>query len=335
VKSTLNVTFVHIGAALPKYLLLNLRSTAERFPNISIVLITDSKPNLSDFPQNIEIVNYVRTPQTADLASNLMHDKTFRNNFWFHSFERLIAVLQLQIERPQKKVLHIESDVLLFPTFPFDSFENETLARWPKQGVDLDTASIFFVPSKEIARLILDKIYDILKKDTLATDMKCLPIIAKSLGSLFEYLPTKPPVGHEGSSSNAGLFDALGWGMYFAGIDPRNNYGLTVISDLGTFQVGECELYPPNYSFVATDDGFKVSYEGKDYDLHNLHIHSKNLRLLAGNWKLEIDSILEAHKRKRRYYEFDFSLLIHLVIDNFRRRTLLSYLRKSYRVLKF
>lgn len=328
--------FCHIGTPLPKYLVQNLKSTANRFPNQHFLLLTDQDTGvLANIYKNLTFSQVKSLPFKNESFLGKGTDLRFRDGFWRYTLERLIVILDFHATMPNTKLLHIESDVLLMPNFPFEFFKETRQAHWPKHGNNHDAASILFSPNAKISREIKAILLTLFHNIDHPTDMKLLKMIASQLGDSFTYLPTIPqdvlPIG---TSAN-GVFDALGWGMFLTGIDPRNNFGITKIRDLQTYQVGESNINGNLYSYYFTNNTlFATSERTSSFPIYNLHIHTKNLKLLGFHWEEELKSILRKHNVQRRFIYFSPGLLFSLLKQNFQQKTLLPYLYSFRRVFK-
>ena len=79
--------------------------------------------------------------------SNLKLRSRFRNNFWLLSLERLLVLSEVHNEYLESRILHIESDVLLLPNFPWDIFNDLNTLFWSTYEPDRDVAALLFSPS--------------------------------------------------------------------------------------------------------------------------------------------------------------------------------------------
>ena len=125
-----------------------------------------------------------------------------------------------------------------------------------------------------------------------------------------------------------GIFDPQALGMWLAGIDPRNNYGVTRIHSEEIFENGISIVNPTEERFSIDKNGniyFEISKE--KLPIFNLHVHSKNRKLFSKQWISEITRLIDlANKRKTLIREFNLHVLISLLIANYRNGTLVLYL---------
>jgi hypothetical protein len=100
----------------------------------------------------------------------------------------------------------------------------------------------------------------------------------------FSILPTVPPgtsVEDDGIKNRAselfnlfgGCFDALPYGMFYLGSDPRNSRGLSHV-----FRTISGDIFPETLIRISTKDrgeSLQIHLKDRDYDLFCLHNHAK------------------------------------------------------------
>jgi hypothetical protein len=287
----------YFGQSLPKYVKKNLKLLRKTFPEKRIALITNIENEdsflkklqieLSKFELYAERDNYFN--------SNLKRDVGFRNDFWYTSLIRLIAVCDWQ-RKNHVPVLHIESDVIILPDFPFSKLES--LAgeiAFPKSKPDLGVASVVFIRNAEASNKVIDFCEKSIAEDEVLNDMSFLGKLSNQKDLLnVTILPTIPrkvilenQLNHDSdqhmmkisslSDYFGGCFDAAAFGQYFLGDDPRNNRGRK-------------RLFQNIYDFDLKLSGFRVriiensliaSNDKERFPLFCLHIHSKDLRAFS------------------------------------------------------
>jgi len=114
-----SIVFIHLGSKIPKYLLRNLERTQNLFPDYKIVLITN-KPNFS--LESIFTYTFEENSRTEILFSKIEKNLNmdFRKGYWKFTLQRIFALASYQNSYRDESVLHVESDVILLPNFPFD-----------------------------------------------------------------------------------------------------------------------------------------------------------------------------------------------------------------------
>ena len=126
----MRLVLVHLGAAQAEHLWLNMKSILKRFPKIEITFISDRYHQQLPVDSRVSFFQYQRTEVDRTILTNLEHDSKFRSGFWHFTIERFLALEQYHQRFPWSKVLHIESDILLLPNFPFVRPKPEGMNIW-------------------------------------------------------------------------------------------------------------------------------------------------------------------------------------------------------------
>ncbi len=333
--------FVHLGGPPPKHLLLNLNKTNRLFPNIFLYLITDHPEYFTIIHPDIVLFKYTRS-ENHKITFNKLDDK-FRSGFWILTIERLFALEQFHNSNPNLKILHIESDVILSPNFPWHKFfEFEKLA-WGLYNQNHDVAALLFTPNQSETNFLLKEIELILLNDNQVTDMTALSIVRRNNPSRIAVLPslTQPKStltninssitpSEELLASNmtqhfSGVFDNLALGVWVAGFDPRNSFGFTIVRTQELFITGDSYLDPNNSKIKINSEGrIFITADNLETELFSLHVHSKNVKLFSVNWQIELEKLLSYEKRK--IHRFSTRTLLKLIIVNLCQKTLIRFI---------
>ena len=305
--SNLTVAFVHIGTKPPKYLWKNIERFAQIFPNVDCVFISDLGSALEK-ANKLNVKNFRYTRELMSMPQ-LEHDFGFRGGFWHYSMERLFALLEWHESSPSSKVLHLESDVLLLPTFPFESFSTTSSLAWPEVNSTHDAASILFSPNAEESRWLMSEISQHLKTEPRLTDMTVLNRVRKANSARISTLPTWSETWEDTDASTSslvenskffGVFDAATYGMWLTGRDPRNYWGwLPIHSD-----TPEHFVRPQKLDYSLDRQVLMVKQNGQAFPLHDLHIHSKQEKLFGQSWEQHLSSyvLLSADKNSHSFF---------------------------------
>jgi hypothetical protein len=231
--------------------------------------------------------------------------------------------------------MHVESDVILMPNFPFATFRLEKKISWCEYGDSLDVASILFIPTPDQARWLKEQILAELQKDPSATDMVILNRIRTKNPDTVRVLQGSPSQ-HEAhcerinpsqrSNALTGVFDGITLGMWLTGQDPKNNLGRYQIRDNSPFLTGATHINPSIIQFAYTNESnliLKQDCCGAISQLWSLHVHSKNTRLLSLKWKQEILRLCADSKARNR---FSISALIWMFTNAYQSKNLLKFL---------
>lgn len=258
--------FVHLGTSIPRHLRENLVRTRRLFPHIEILLITDVPLSRLDFAGKLGV--NVRQPfQRSDFGvqpPQLGWDPRFWSGYWQKTFDRLFALQEAFNDNPDRTVIHIESDVLLFPSFPFSNFKNAKKVYWGNVGNDHDVAALLIIPDRNILNDLLERLSRLASSDPTITDMTALNRIVQDGFHDQKYLPMAP--GDEGDRE-VGLFDGGPWGHYIYGTDPRAHYGFRIAGRTMSLS----RFIPSEFDFVVMGEQLLVN----DIPIHSLHVHSK------------------------------------------------------------
>lgn len=292
----MNIVFVHFRAEPPRHLILNIKRTIKLFPEHRVYLITDfNSPKFKI--KGLICYEYKKNKDWDTLEKQLIHDKKFRNNFWFLSLVRFLALSDF-MRTMNGEVLHIESDVIIAPDFPFKKLsELNTRYMFPIVNFKQAIASCLYLKDSNSARFLRDITMSEAEKNPKTTDMLILRIITKINADSFKVLPSGPlkksdlpnndlaffKDSLDSTSYFAGVFDGVDIGMYLFGQDPRNGRGFSSVrkptpgnylnvSEHRVSIIGERE-FPYIYDFNSS----------QMIPIYSLHIHCKNWKLFDLN----------------------------------------------------
>jgi len=280
------ILFVHLGRKLPRYLIENIWRTKKLFPESNVVLVhnqNENSANLSKFVESGVELFFFEKRRLLELSLEVPQldvDTKFWKGYWQLTFERLFAVGDYQRENPNNPLIHVESDVVLFPDFPFESFLELDSLAWPKVSNSHDVASIVYSPNFDRYSEFMSHLIEVAKETPSTTDMLALSVIAARFPGRYAALPTmfshdsstNPIFGDRGSwEVFRGVFDGLTLGYWFTGRDPKNAWG-----------VRKSYLCPLNSPLDYSSFRFSVDNLGQirmndEIPVFNLHVHSKNL----------------------------------------------------------
>lgn len=287
------LAFVYLGDTLPKYVLANMSIVASRFPDNPLVFIGDSKSICDRVLSRGFIVWQSKDPEFnwGITRNSMAHDPHFRSGFWFKTIARFFALNEYLKTLPDDSCLLIESDVWLSPKFPMSKFQliQHEIAfplTTPSQGV----ASTFFVRDSESLQKFIDFSELRVREDPTSTDVSILAEYYSKHPDRTCILPSGPvnsAAYNEGFSVQdqkllssqsvfeRQIFDGSTWGQFITGEDPRNSWGFRNV-----YQVQKHHAVDPSKATFKWDNGTIVaSVFGEDYQIHSLHVHSKDIRV--------------------------------------------------------
>jgi hypothetical protein len=339
------LVFVQLGVAPCEHLWANLRHTSEILPHVSITVIVD-QDSLANAPLSSgwNYWTYERKEEIKIIVGEKSQDKNFRDGFWSYTLERLFAFLQYHQIFPEKKLIHVESDILLFPDFPVEKFMSIGKLAWLRVDHERDVAALIYSPSGSDAKFLEAEIISELNKSGHTTDMHVLFQIREKNPERVEVLPSLEADSHFMATENVkldsqlinqlsanysifgGVFDPVALGIWLTGTDPRNSYGQTMYS--------ATEFILKNGSFVNPAAG-QFSYSEKqglvlkrmetEVRIWNLHIHSKDMRIFANSWESYLNELISKSAKKKSYTKRSIKVLVGLLRHNVKNKTLVRF----------
>jgi len=298
--------YIHLGGDLPKHLILNLKRHRELFPQQEIVLVSSEnwKDEISTGIENLVLSLDELQPSIFKEMSNY-HNFDFRNGFWKYTLQRLFAFEAIHRKYPDQQLLHIESDVLIMPNFPWDRFELIDKLAWLPVNSESDIATLLFLPNLKSTLFLMDYLYKHTTDKPETTDMFALKSFAMKNPTKHYYLPSYTRVTNKNleviSESNLippgifeGTFDPIAFGLWNFGVDPKNFFGIR-----RRYFIDPTHFVDPSKVRLFYTKSKLIDTSGNE--LYNLHIHSKNLSLFQKNWEINlIKGLKEVESRSKR-----------------------------------
>lgn len=267
----INYVHCHIGQFPPSYLLDSFESIYSVDPESRIILVTD---------QDIEI-DGVEILQVGDISSEQtrksMTMDLFRddpNQLWRTSMFRVFLVRDAIKHLDLESCYHFDSDVLMFQSSKefehlIDDFDGLYITYHNEFEVVFGFSRFGGVEKTDkICDILHDVVFDSRKQseyssDGMANEMRLMCGIMKRNPDLIKTLNIFP-------NETGIVFDPSSYGQFFGGTHQGHPPGFAHHShDIGrAIQSGE--LVP-----VMIDKKPYVNYDGKEYPIVNLHIHSK------------------------------------------------------------
>ena len=286
----MKLVLIHLGESNATHLWENLKHLKNLKLDIDIVLILDNVNNQKITKKlNCEIFYYNKNKCRFNNLHLMHHDSNFRGDFWRKSTERFFALNQWHEQNPNVKIIHIESDNLLFSNFPLMRFEQLNTLAWLRHNQDLDSAAILYSPNSSKTLWLVKQINHHILNDPSTTDMKALNKISKNnlnIGILPSYNPNwikSPSIDQDLARISSyynffgGIFDPAAIGVWLTGNDPRNSLGW-VKRYMNHFNPS---VNPADFSYSIKNSQLLVKYQDhvNKSDVYNIHVHSKQLGL--------------------------------------------------------
>lgn len=281
---------VYLGHA-PKYVFENLSYLNQVFPEYDIYLVSDTLQDNPVFKHHRINLWLCQNPRDGwSLVSSISsHNRKFRNDFWFKTVARFFSLHEF-MKTHGGKLLHIEADVWLSENFPMSIFDSlGPVISYPLKNPTEGIASTLFIGSEELMGIFCRYIEVCFEHNSHSTDVGILGKFHSDYPELFLNLPTvsfQELLSARGQKEKSlallstnfhffgGVFDASTLGIFFTGIDPRNNWGFR---DLFVSQ--NHLIDPEQYDLQYSGGGLFYEFQGREVDVFSLHVHSKDLRM--------------------------------------------------------
>jgi hypothetical protein len=298
------IGLVYVGAPAPKYFWKNLSYISKIFPKYQVTFITDQKSDFNKAKRkNIDCWLSSDVSQSwSTIRKNKSYSLGFRNEFWFLTVARFVAIAQFMNAHTNNSLLQVEGDVWLSPDFPLSLIESldENFA-FPLESPAVGVASTLYIRNHVAANLLLKFAETFLTSTPEGTDMQILGEFALERPNDCLILPSAPPQDNDSAELSRkidsrfhrntkifnGIFDGVQWGAYMLGEDPRNRRGVRCVFNSSISR----EVRPWEYRKTLGLTGLpEVMANSKSYPIFSLHIHAKNPRLfnkerIARTWR--------------------------------------------------
>ena len=339
--------YVALGKKIPDYLLDNIERHISLFPGYLPTIIVNESINFEKLKKfNIKIFEYKVDKDLDEILNGMNHDTFFRGGFWRFTLERIFALSQFQ-NLQNEALLHIESDVILLPNFPWEKFTSCKKLAWGIFSDTHDVAALLYSPNAYEIKDLCEYIKEMIKVNPDSTDMTLLSSYRIKSPEKVQVLASWPRnvninsekfnvIKPEQSSTSIlwneefqGIFDPQALGMWLTGMDPRNNYGVTRIHSREIFDK-KISLFDPTYEKYIIDEYGNIYIDSQSslIPIYNLHVHSKNRKLFQNKkWRNEIHRLIElANQEKNVIKKFHFKILTLLIFENIKQKKILDYL---------
>ena len=288
----MKLVLVYLGKQVPRYVFLNLILLQKRFPEYSVVFLSDYQHNLSKAEKKgITTKKVPHADQYEELRQNqLSYAPKFRDLFWYKTLARLFALNFYLAENPDEPILHIEADVLLLPNFPLERVGRiDHPLSFPLSTINQGAASTLFIKNRSALGELISFAVRQIEIDPSETDMTILAKYRLFYPERVLVMPTAPSQTDafiddsfteqihalsENLNFFGGLCDANTWGQYLTGEDERNNRGLRKFFHFQSHHAINTKAF-----LFYFDTSLRVKLGSDFYDLYALHVHSKDSNL--------------------------------------------------------
>lgn len=329
----MRLVFIHFGPGYPPWLIANAVATRQRF-SVTPMVASNNLRVLREFESKgldaLELRPGIDFSQ-INIANPI--SPRFREGFWIHSAERLVALPAIHDRLGNESILHVESDMLLLSGMDFARFDaQEFPILISSVSGHLGSAAIVYTRTAESATDLGMGIRRFLSESRNQTEMQALGRLIHERRSRIGLLPTAPYQDSKLFSGDTpdwlrfdvmkgrrdfdGVFDVAEIGQYITGTDPRNKRGLI-------------RYAAPRYSFGGNPGALRYEVSGGQLWLRecldqnwvrllSLHIHSKSQSLLGAVDPFPLLAERVSKGRGGAYSEFNFGAFITSIRDTLR-----------------
>ena len=312
--ASIKIVLVQYGVKADQLLYKNLKYLQETFPSIPKVVLTDDSRYLNpnkmhgaeifiDCKLNVEL-----------LKNNISHPLGFRNGFWLNTIARFWLISSYQSSFPNQSLLHIETDVLLMPKFPFEKLDRSNFdCIFTDVSDHASSAAVIYTRNADASKKITEHFSRGILNNSASTDMS---LLAQYKGATGQRLG-KFRNGSGLSPINGQVFrdfpnvDPATWGMFYLGRDPRNHRGIRILYKA----VPEHQIRTENLELSIAGSRIEIENQG---ELVSFHVHSKDKRYFS------VEGLEFLRSRIRNYdgkpkNEIDKSILLKLILTKIRK----------------
>jgi hypothetical protein len=301
-ESEIRIVFVYLGDKIPKYATQNYFLVKKTFPKNEVWFVVDDSMVYSSLKSTG--VRAWLSPRHSQNDPDVRN--SYRNGFWVNTTNRFFALFDFHQAFPDQSLLHIESDVILFPGFPVDKFDliSKKLA-FPMSSSQIGLASSLWSKNIESTKILINFTRRELSNNPKLTDTEILGRLAHSHSADVLVLrsgPSNPSVyrdfggqelsaldGGKSAINDFGIFDASTLGIHLCGSDPRNSFGRSHIFDPlphHFLDASQLDVYVENRRIF-------VRAGGEVREVYSLHNHSKNPTYFEGDFELKLMTLLK------------------------------------------
>ena len=269
----INYIYCHISTDIPDHLLDSIKSIKSADPMSLVTLITDQLIEIHGV--KILQVDTISSDQTKrSMTMDLFRDDP--NQLWRTSIFRVFLVRDAMKHLDLDFCYHFDSDVLMFQsskTFEhlIDDFDGLYMTYHTEDEMVFGFSRFGNVDKiDQICDILHEVIFDRQKQQEysvgMANEMQLLGGIYKRRPDLIKRLNILP-------NENTIVFDPSSYGQYFGGTHKGHPPGFSHHTHIIGREIQSGKLVP-----IMKDKKPYAIFQGKEYPIVNLHIHSKNTK---------------------------------------------------------
>ena len=270
----MNYIYVHEGS-LPSYIVKSLENTLKIDPDAKILFCNNQNFYHQDI-ESIQIDNII-SKKTLEIQKKDFF-KAEKNLLWLRSLLRIFYLRDLVNKLNIDKFVHFDSDVLIFKAFNDIEYDfsktkfnitplsdNEIIFGYSCSLNNQNFNNVVTRIENYLFKFNDDEAKNLLSRDL--NEMKLLKIIYNEAPDLFNLLPVTP------QDKGREIFDPASYGQYLGGTKDRFSKKFTDNNHLAG-KIIKKNLYEPK----IVNSYPKIISENNEYELLNLHIHSKKIK---------------------------------------------------------
>lgn len=318
-ESGVSVVFVHLGSAVPTYIMTNIEIIYFINTNITVHVITDSLELKGLLLQRFGTTVHIHDPEQNSKIDYFDRVNKLPKGFWTNCLRRFFVLEAFMMSKNIQNIFHLENDVICY--LPFTKILSVIRQTYQPTAMistfDHDERCVpgfNFIPNVKTLSLVTNFALNNLTGDQGMNDMQILGIARINLGPLildsFPICPKKTKLKNlkkEEPHSNVpwmlpsrffesfeAAFDGAAIGQLIDGTDP------SVTPHHGPGFVNEtCYVNYATESQIKFEQGYPfISFKSNNFKrwfpIATLHVHSKHLHLFLNYLKGKNNSVLSS-----------------------------------------
>ena len=275
---------MHLGGRNPQHLWPNLKRHLREFPEVPVTLVLDERRLAKRAPSGVEVMFHPRNSPALP-SQRAAPSSEFRGGFWRLTLERLLALETAHRVHSDERLIHIESDVLLLPSFPWEKLAHQSSMMWGGATANLDIAAILYTPSLEHTLHLTGYIRRRVLENPAITDMR---VLNEYYVENQETTVRRLPFSFDGKGFEGGFFDVMSIGQWLTGLDPSNAVGVRRYH----VPMPHHLVNPSTLSYEIQGGSLKAIRGSQIKEIFSLHIHSKDVNLFRPRWKQRLADLV-------------------------------------------
>ena len=245
---------------------------SKKYLNTDSIILSDDFVNNEIKQESIEFFNLCKKGFPS----------FYKDPFWFTTLFRLYVLFLYCKKNNINEFIHLEYDNLIYSDLSILKTLPPSI-YFTRVGPFCSSAGFVYCNSLENFEKFINKIQQLIQKGELfvsrftrydhLSEMIMIDLIYENSKSVIDYLPILPyGIGSDNFDKLGVLFDGASYGQYLGGPNGKPGKGHHEQHHYIGQQIGAGNI---QVDFVKTPF---VVYNGKQIPIHNLHIHSKNLK---------------------------------------------------------